>query len=248
MSGLFVAIVSLGGALALLFPPRSRLWESTGPSVVDFAASTSAPVPAGADGPLRRLAWLWGLVAGAGAASVIGGPSALVVGVAVAVTVARAAARLEPAGQRREREAARRDLPHVVSLLASALRAGGAPGEAIELVGRALDGPAADRLLPWAARLRLGADPATVWTGLAADPALGPLGRTLGRAHRSGAPVADAVEALAAELADRARAEVEDRARAVGVRAAVPLGVCLLPAFVLVGIVPMVVGLAGTFL
>ena len=36
----------------------------------------------------------------------------------------------------------------------------------------------------------------------------------------------------------------QDRARAVGVRAAVPLGVCLLPSFLLLGIVPLAVSLA----
>jgi hypothetical protein len=36
---------------------------------------------------------------------------------------------------------------------------------------------------------------------------------------------------------------VEERARSVGVKAAVPLGLCLLPAFVLVGVVPLVVSL-----
>ena len=41
----------------------------------------------------------------------------------------------------------------------------------------------------------------------------------------------------------RARAEVEDAARRVGVRAALPLGLCLLPAFLLIGIVPVVAGL-----
>jgi pilus assembly protein TadC len=52
--------------------------------------------------------------------------------------------------------------------------------------------------------------------------------------------VTDAVAALAEELDEQARARVEDRARAVGVRAAVPLGLCLLPAFLLLGIVPLV--------
>ena len=33
------------------------------------------------------------------------------------------------------------------------------------------------------------------------------------------------------------------RARAVGVRAALPLGLCLLPSFLLLGIVPLVVGM-----
>jgi hypothetical protein len=36
---------------------------------------------------------------------------------------------------------------------------------------------------------------------------------------------------------------VEDKARRVGVLAAVPLGLCLLPAFLLIGIVPVVAGL-----
>ena len=51
---------------------------------------------------------------------------------------------------------------------------------------------------------------------------------------------------LAEELAQRGRAEVEDRARSVGVRAAVPLGLCLLPSFLLLGIVPLAVSLAST--
>ena len=55
-----------------------------------------------------------------------------------------------------------------------------------------------------------------------------------------------AVERLADELARTARADVEDRARAVGVKAAVPLGLCLLPAFLLLGIVPLVAGLMST--
>jgi pilus assembly protein TadC len=106
-----------------------------------------------------------------------------------------------------------------------------------------MPGPAADRIAPVAARLRLGADPASTWHRLAEEPALAPLGRTLARAHASGAPVAASVERLADDLARTSRAEVEDRARAVGVKAAVPLGLCLLPAFVLIGIVPVVGGL-----
>ena len=51
------------------------------------------------------------------------------------------------------------------------------------------------------------------------------------------------VERLADDLARSARADTEERARAVGVKAALPLGLCLLPAFVLIGIVPLVVAL-----
>ena len=152
--------------------------------------------------------------------------------------------RLEPPGVVREREAVRRQLPHVVSLFGSALRGGAAPGAAVQLVCLALPGPAADRLRSLAARLALGGDPVRVWAELAeSDAELAALGRAMSRAHQSGAPVVAAVERLADGLARTARADVEDRARAVGVKAAVPLGLCLLPAFVLIGIVPLVAGL-----
>ncbi len=160
------------------------------------------------------------------------------------MTVGVVAARSEPRSVRLRREEVRRDLPHVVALLGAALRSGAAPTTALDVVRRALPGAAADVLAPVAARLALGTDPAEVWTVVARDPVLGPLGAALARAHRSGAPVVDAVERLSVELGRASRAEVEDRARAVGVRAAVPLGICLLPAFLLLGIVPLVAGLA----
>ncbi|RYE75031.1 MAG: type II secretion system protein, partial [Myxococcales bacterium] len=63
------------------------------------------------------------------------------------------------------------------------------------------------------------------------------------RAHESGASVGTAIVALAEELRDRARFDVESRARSVDVKSAGPLGLCLLPAFVLIGVVPMVAGI-----
>ncbi|WP_370289038.1 type II secretion system F family protein [Nocardioides sp.] len=228
------------GAAMLLSGPAPRPLGSAGRGAPDHGSAEEIEA-----GLLRRWRWAWAVLAGVGAGLVLGGALALPVGVAVAALVARAAGRLEPAGVRAQREAARRDLPSLVTLLAAALRAGASPLEAVELVCRALPGPATRRLDSLALRLRLGADPAVVWAELAQDDALAPLGRTLARAHRSGAPVVTAIERLGIDLARRARAEVEDRARTVGVRAAVPLGVCLLPAFVLLGIVPLAVSLAA---
>jgi Flp pilus assembly protein TadB len=192
---------------------------------------------------LRRWRPLWVLLSGAAAAAFLGGPVGWVAAPVAAVTTWLVIERSEPARVRRARDLARRDLPHVVGLLADALRSGQPPPDALGVVAAALPGPAATRLAEVVPRLRLGVDPLQVWADLAADPALGPLGRALARAHRTGAPVVPAGERLADELSRSARAEVEDRARSVGVRAAVPLGLCLLPAFVLVGIVPVVAGL-----
>ncbi len=137
----------------------------------------------------------------------------------------------------------RRDLPVLVLLLATALRSGSATGVASRQVCAALPGPAADRLAVVGDQLALGVDPERVWAALATDPELAPLGRALARAERTGAPIAGVVERLADDLATTGRLEVEDRARTVGVRAALPLGLCLLPAFLLLGIVPLVASL-----
>jgi pilus assembly protein TadC len=81
-----------------------------------------------------------------------------------------------------------------------------------------------------------------VWRDLGAHPQLRPLGRSMARAHESGASVRAAVERLATELASQSRTRTDALARSVEVRAAAPLGVCFLPAFLLLGVVPMVVG------
>jgi Flp pilus assembly protein TadB len=235
VTGVVLAAALAAAAAALLVPAAPRLPPPPPVPVV------TAPEPQG--DWLRRWRVLWAALAALAAAVFLGGVLGLVAAPCAAVAVWVVVERSEPAAVRRDREQARRDLPHVVGLLADALRSGQAPVDALTVVAAALPGPAATRLAEVVPRLRLGVDPQQVWSDLTADAALAPLGRALGRAHRTGAPVVAAVERLAEELARTARAEVEDRARAVGVKAAVPLGLCLLPAFVLIGIVPVVAGL-----
>lgn len=150
--------------------------------------------------------------------------------------------------QRPPRSGDTTDLSHLVTLMVGPLRAGAAPATALDQVTRALPGPTAQRLAEPLALLAVGIDAETVWRRMAADPVVGDLGRALVRAQRSGAAVGPTVERLSAELAERAAVSMEDRARAVGVQAAVPLGLCLLPAFLLLGVVPLAVGLFSTVL
>jgi Flp pilus assembly protein TadB len=205
------------------------------------------PVPDAEPVPGRdRPAWLLPAAAAASAGGatwlLVGGSLGIAAGAVVAVVAGRAVARMEPPAARRHREALEAGLPQAVDLLAACLAAGRAPGPAVAEVADALDGPLADLLAGVAVRLRLGADPVTVWRELAGHPQLGRLGRCVLRAVDSGASVADAMTRLAEDLRRDARARVEGRARAVGVKAALPLGLCMLPAFVLVGVVPLVVG------
>lgn len=225
-----LAAVAAGTATLLAFAPRSVL------VVVPPARSTPMP---GAGRSHLVLCVLAGLCAGL----FLGGTPGLVAAPLAAGAAWVALARSEPGAVRRERQALARELPHVVDLLSCALRAGASPPAALSSVIAACPGPTTHRLEGVLARLHMGVDPASAWGALAHDDVLAPLGRTLSRAERSGASVAGEIERLADDLERAALAAVEDRARAVGVKAAVPLGLCLLPAFLLIGIVPTVAAL-----
>ncbi len=156
--------------------------------------------------------------------------------------------RLEPRAVRRRREQLDADAPLGAEILAACLLTGSAPDRASEAVAAAVGGPVAEELRSVVGHLRLGGDPAMSWRQLERVPSLAALGRSIARAVESGAPVAQAVAALADEQRRRRRWEAQLRANKVGVRAAAPLGLCFLPAFVLIGIVPVVVGIGRSLL
>lgn len=188
------------------------------------------------------------LLGGTAPVLLVGGVVGVVGGAVAAVVVHRLLGRREPAGVRRRRERIGRDLPHAVDLLAVALAAGAAPSTALAVVAGALDGPLSEELEAARRSLELGRDPARVWREVAGRPGLAALGRTMARAVETGASVGDALHRLAEDVQAAARSEAEARARTVGVRAAAPLGLCLLPAFVLVGVVPLVASTVGSLL
>lgn len=186
---------------------------------------------------------------GVGVATLVGSGTGVLLGLVAVPLAWRWLSRLEPAADRRRREQLENDVPLLVDLLAACLRAGQAPGSALAAVTASLEpGPLRTETSTVVARLRLGGDPIATWRALGGHPQLGPLGRTVTRALDGGASVADAMTDLARELRRSRRADVQARARSVGARAAAPLGLCLLPAFVLVGIVPVVAGSLGSLL
>lgn len=205
------------------------------------APSRAARPAAGAsrDSLLRALA---AAAAGVAAAMLLGSTTGLLLAPVAAAVAWHGLGRLESREVRRRRVALARELPLAVDLLAACLAVGAAPAAALAQVAAAVDPPMRDELAAVAARLRLGADPGAVWEELARQDELGPLGRSLARSARTGSSVADAMSRLAEDLRRAARVQVEGRARAVGVQAAAPLGLCLLPAFIVTGVVPLVAG------
>ena len=183
---------------------------------------------------------------GAGAWLFVGGPAGPVVGLCAAAAAWWVLARAEAPSRRREREEVQRTLPHLIDLFAATLRAGAEPVAGLAQVCAALPGPAADRLAPVVEQARWGASGIDAWRAVLSDDELAPLGRAMVRSLTSGASVVQTVERLADELARESMARAEDAARRVGVAAALPLGVCLLPAFLLLGVVPTVASLFGS--
>ncbi|EMF57263.1 type II secretion system F family protein [Streptomyces bottropensis] len=143
---------------------------------------------------------------------------------------------------------ASRQLPLAADLLAACITAGASPVRAAQAVGEALGGPVGERLASGAAQARLGGEPAEAWRALASLPGAGALARLLERADESGVPAAAPVARLAAEArADRGRSATE-RARRAAVMVTAPVGLCFLPAFITVGVLPVVIGLADGLL
>ena len=151
-------------------------------------------------------------------------------------------------------------------VLAACLRSGMAVSTAASATAPSAPATLARVLNRAADLLALGAEPATAWTNLPSPqspvPSMrggpcpdGPVDshadallRLARRSASSGAALAQGVS----ELADRSRHEAADAASAAAERASVliagPLGLCYLPAFVCLGIVPVVAGLAGDVL
>ncbi|MFJ5549283.1 type II secretion system F family protein [Streptomyces sp. NPDC093225] len=139
-------------------------------------------------------------------------------------------------------------LPLAADLLAACLAAGAGPREAAEVVGESMGGPVGECLARAGAEVRLGGDPRAAWGRLALIPGARPLADCLERAARTGAPAAEPVSRLAAGLREeRSRAAVA-RAQRAAVVITAPVGLCFLPAFLAVGVAPVVIGLASGLL
>ncbi len=134
--------------------------------------------------------------------------------------------------------------PVVADLLGTAIAAGATVPEALTVVSRAMDEPIRSRLAAVVTAVELGADPTSAWATWLDEPALSPVAQAVIRSQHSGSPLSVVLDSAAADMRHAYRADVEARARAAGVRAVAPLALCFLPAYLLVGVVPVVAGFA----
>jgi tight adherence protein B len=67
----------------------------------------------------------------------------------------------------------------------------------------------------------------------------------IGSAERTGTPLGPMLIEEAASVRVRAEADLERSAERLGVRVLIPLGVCVLPSFIVLGVVPVLVSMLG---
>ncbi len=116
---------------------------------------------------------------------------------------------------------------------------------AVRAVAVGLGEPAGAALLRTAELLALGADGTQAWLPALKCTATARLAKAARRSGRSGTALAESLTRLATEVRADAREQAESRAQRAGVLIAAPLGLCFLPAFLVIGVVPVLIGLAG---
>lgn len=141
-----------------------------------------------------------------------------------------------------------RQLPLAADLLAACIAAGAGPVAAAQAVGESLGGPVGRRLARTAVEVRLGGDPEEAWRRVGVMPGAEPLARCLERAGASGAPAAEPVARIAAACRAEWARTATARARRAAVVITAPVGLCFLPGFLALGVLPVVIGLAGELL
>jgi pilus assembly protein TadC len=177
---------------------------------------------------------VWGLTGTAPAA---------VLATVVGLGLPAALRRLERLPARRTDDAV--ELAAAWSELAVCLEAGLPVAVAVAAAAEPLRGSTGAVLRRVAGLLELGADPAEAWQAATDDPAAASFARAAARSAATGAALARTARAESARVRGALTDTAEARAQRAGVLIAAPLGLCFLPAFLLLGIAPVVIGLAG---
>lgn len=167
----------------------------------------------------------------------------LLVGVAGAL-VAVAAVALMLASRLRRTSARPLDCALTIDVLAGCLSAGAPMPEAIMAAACAAPFELRQGLSGVAQALTTGAPPQEAWSTVAgSSAAMAATARVCARGMGSGSAIAAELNSVAARERRRRRTGRQQRINRASVWAVLPLGLCFLPAFVLVGVVPLVAGL-----
>jgi pilus assembly protein TadC len=235
----FLALRQPAGELRRLTRRRSKLADVLAPLIRLIQGRADAPPllrrvllslacalgltlsGAGIDGWLGRVIWF--------ALPVVAATGVLVLGW------------IEPRSARSRRQQLIMEVPQALELMAACLGAGLPARTACAAIVRTFEGAVADDLGQVLALQQLGVPDAAAWRTLHDHPQLGLAAADLARSVESGTSMVEGLRHQAAAAREARRSVLQVRARTVGVRSVLPLMMCFIPSFLLLGIVPAVV-------
>ncbi|GAB3077777.1 type II secretion system F family protein [Corynebacterium aquatimens] len=138
-----------------------------------------------------------------------------------------------------------------IELFAACYRAGLPTLTAAEAVAEtyaAADASTSGETQPWirlVSYLRLGIDSETAWEVMDGIPGCEELASLVALSHSSGSALADGCDRIAGQLRDRAADDASAAAERAGVLISIPLAAFFLPAFFVLGLAPVVIGLGA---
>lgn len=137
-----------------------------------------------------------------------------------------------------------RDTAMMLELVAAMLDAGSGIGRSLELVAAAASPEYRQSLRPVVSALAIGADWATAWRSSEVRLSeILEMRDSLGFVAVTGAPSSAILYAQAARIRRERFRAAEKRAASLGVKLVIPLGLCSLPAFICLGVVPVLLAL-----
>jgi pilus assembly protein TadC len=132
----------------------------------------------------------------------------------------------------------------ILELVAAMLDSGSGIGRSLDLVASVASSDYCRSLRPVVSALAIGADWETAWRSSEVRlPEILELRDALGFAALTGAPSSAILHAQAARLRRERFRAAEKRAASLGVKLVIPLGLCSLPAFICLGVIPVLLAL-----
>lgn len=231
MNALIAALMAAAIWVALTPPSRNRLRRLMNPPAMKSKPQLPMPLIAAVS-------------LAVGVVMIIGSTLGLLLGLGSGFIAFRLFGRLESRSDRERSQALSAQMPIVCDLLAATLASGASMTSAVDAVRHAVGEPAAQTLARVDRALVLGTPMAQVWSTAHAEPAFARIAAAFERSSQSGAPVAELLIGVASDERRTKRRTVEVAARGAGVRSVMPLAACYLPAFMLMGVIPVVASMA----
>ena len=135
-----------------------------------------------------------------------------------------------------------------IELFVACVRAGLSVQQATSAVSIVADEPTATYWIQVNSLLALGVEPERAWVHMSQLPGLQELARLVVMSEHSGAAIASGCQRLVDTLRADATSNAIAKAERAGVFISLPLAMCFLPAFIVLGLVPVVISLGAQLL